>query len=179
MIEAIRQALARRAVRSALAARRSRPLPPLSDRRVLVVLPDGAAGQRATWALLETLAVPPARVRPVLLAPLAADPPTAFADGLRLLADDDRDRLGLPSAAVRAAIWSPPPDVALNLADPDDLGAALLVGASPAAVRVGRHHADREPFYDLMVQGEPDAASAARAVGRLLDRLNQTVLPTR
>lgn len=179
MIESVRQGFARRAVRSALAARQPRPLPALSERRVLVVLPDDAAGQRAAWDLLARLDVPAHRVRPVLLGSLQTDPPGPFALDVQILGDDDRDWRRLPTAAVRARLWAPPPDVALNLADPADLGAALLAGASPAAVRIGRHHPDREALYDLMIQGEPDAASAAVALGRLLDRLDPPVLPAR
>ena len=179
MIEAVRQGFAARAVRSALAARHARPLPPLADRRVLVLLPDDAEGQRAAWDLLAGLEVPSRQVRPVLLGSLRAAPPGPFAPDVKILGDDDRDWRRLPTAAVRAALWTPPPDVALNLADPDDLGAALLAGASPAAVRIGRHHPDREAFYDLMIRGEPDAATAAVALGRLLDRLDPPVLPAR
>ncbi|MBC12227.1 MAG: hypothetical protein CMM85_04560 [Rhodothermaceae bacterium] len=179
MIEPIRQALAQRAARAALAARRPRPLPLLADRRVLVVLPEDGPGQRAAWSLLGTLGVPPARVRPVLMAPFEADVPSAFSDDLRTVGDDERDWRRLPTPAVRADLWRPEPDVALNLADPSDLCAALLVGASPAAVRIGRHRADREAFYDLMLQGASDAVSAAEALGRLLRRLDPPVLPTR
>ena len=179
MIEAVRQAFAQRAVRAALAARQARLLPPLAERRVLIVLPDDGAGQRAVWDLLETLDVPADRVRPVLLGSLHTDPPGPFAPDVRILGDDDRDWRRLPAAARCDAVWTPAPDVALNLADPGDLGAALLVGASPAAVRVGRHRPDREAFYDLMVQGEPDAASAVVALGRLFDRLDPPVLPAR
>ena len=179
MIEGVRQAFARRAARSALAARRARPLPPLAERRVLVVLPDDADGQRAAWDLLAALDVPAARVRPVLLGSLHTDPPGPFAPDVRILGDDALDWRRLPTAASRTAVWTPAPDVALNLADPGDLGAALLAGASPAAVRIGRHDPSREAFYDLLVQGEPDAASAAVALGRLLGRLDPPVLPNR
>ncbi|PAP77437.1 hypothetical protein [Rubrivirga marina] len=179
MIEAVRQGFAQRAVRSALSARQPRPLPPLADRRVLVVLPNDADGQRATWDLLAGLDVPAHRVRPVLLGSLRTDPPGPFAPDVKILGDDDRDWRRLPTAAVRAKLWTPPPDVALNLADPGDLGAALLAGGSPAAVRIGRHHPDREAFYDLMIQGEPNAASAAGALRRLLARLDPPVLPAR
>ena len=91
MIEPIRQALAQRAARAALAARRPRPLPLLADRRVLVVLPEDGPGQRAAWSLLGTLGVPPARVRPVLMAPFEADVPSAFSADLRTVGDDERD----------------------------------------------------------------------------------------
>lgn len=179
MIEAARQGLARRAVRAALAARQPRPLAPLAERRVLVVLPDDAGGQRAVWELLSTLDVPSHRVRPVLLGSIQSDPPSPFAPDVHVIGDADRDWRRLPTVATRTAIWTPAPDVALNLAEPGDLAAALLAGASPAGVRIGRHDPEREAFYDLMVQGEPDAASAAVALGRLLGRLDPPVLPAR
>lgn len=179
MIERARQALARRVARAALAARRPRPLPALRDRRVLLVLPDDEPGQRAAWRLLDSLDVPRDRIRPVLLGEHVAYVPDAYAGAIRVIGPADRDWRRLPRAAVRAEIWAHEPDVALSLAEPDDLGAALLVGASPAAVRVGRHRADREAFYDLMVGGEPDAAGATEALGRLLRQLDPPVLPTR
>ena len=91
-----------RAARAALAARRPRPLPLLADRRVLVVLPEDGPGQRAAWSLLGTLGVPPARVRPVLMAPFEADVPSAFSDDLRTVGDDERDWRRLPTPVVVA-----------------------------------------------------------------------------
>lgn len=179
MIDAIRQAFASRAVRAALAARRPQGLSRIADRRVLVVLPDDRSGQRAMWELLTALDVPARQVRPVMTTPFEADVPSAFQADLHVVGEDDLDWRRLPKPSVLAKLWRPAPDVALNLADPDDLAAALLTGASPAAVRIGRHRADREPFYDLMIQGAPDAVSAAEALSRLLRRLDPPVLPTR
>lgn len=179
MIDRLRKAFASRAVRSALASRRAEPLSRMIDRRVLVALPADRDGQRATWSLLTTLEVPPRQVRPVLTAPYEADVPSAFKADLHMITDDDLDWRRLPSPSLLDRLWRPAPDAALNLADPDDLVAALVTGASPAAVRIGRHRADREPFYDLMIQGAPDAVSAAEALGRLLRRLDPPVLPTR
>ena len=179
MIERVRTALAGRVVRSCLAARRPRDLPPIGQRRVLLVLPDDEPGQRATWDLVGRLDVPPGQVGPVVVGESIGYAPDAFAGAVRLVSPDERDWRGLPKAPVRRDVWLEGPDVALNLAEPGDLAAALLVGASPAAVRVGRHRPDREAFYDLMVQGAGSSVEAVEALGRLLRQLDPPVLPFR
>ena len=176
MIGALRAALARRAVRRAVAARAPRPLTPdVRARRVLLLLPADEAGQRVAWAFVGLLGVPPRNVIPVRIGPVGYVP-DAFAGAVRAIGPDEHDWRGLPKKSALASVWTQRPDVALDLSAADDLPSALLVGASPAAVRVGRHHADREPFYDLMVQADGDPAAA---VARVLRQLDPPVLPIR
>ena len=178
MIEGLRRWAARREVRAALAARRARPLPPDPRRRtVLVALPGGEDALRQAWALLDAFDVVDSQVAPVRAGEGLGYVPDRWAGGVRVIGPDEYDWRRLPSRHARHALWTQRPDLALNLAEPSDLGAALLVGASPAAVRVGVHARDREPFYDLMVRAEP--ADAIAALGRLLRRLDPPLLPPR
>ena len=101
--------------------------------------------------------------------------PDRWAGAVRHVGPGERDWRRLPSARARAGVWGPGPDVALNLAPPSDLGAALLVGASPAALRVGVHDPDRESFYDLMIRQPPGDPVAS--VERLLRRLDPPIVP--
>ena len=178
MIEGVRRRLARRDLRAAADARRPRPLPPdPHDRTLLLVLPDDEPGQRAAWDLVSGLRLPARHVVPVLLGERVRYVPDRFAGAVRVVGPEERDWRRLPGRAARQSVWTQRPDVALNLADPDDLGAALLVGASPAALRIGRHRPDREPLYDLLIDGAADAAEAAVSLGHLLRQLDPPVLP--
>jgi|GEM_PF-6125986 len=176
MLEGLRRHLADRAVARALAGRPApSPLPPLAHRRLLVVLPADAG--RDVWSFLAGLSLPPAQMKLIALG--ATSPPDRFAGAVEVVADDARDWRRLPSRSVTAAAHGFRPDVAINLARPDDPAARLLVGASPAAVRVARHEASSEAAYDLFVPeaseaGGPDVARLTR----LLDRLDPPLLPT-
>ena len=179
MIARARDALAQRAARTALAARRPSPLSPLGERRLLAVVPGDRETLAAVQDLLDGLALRPDRVDLVHFGEHVADAPDALLGRIREFGPDALDWRRLPTAAVRRQVWEPAPDVALSLVEPGDLAAALLVGASPAAVRIGRHDDDREAFFDLLIGGETDAASAAKALGRLLRQLDPPVLPLR
>ena len=191
MTGGLRRRLARREVRAALAARRPGPLPAdPRQRRVLLVLPPadeagdaggspvGGGARRAAWALIDALDLPDRQLVPVVVGERLGPLPDRFAGAVRLVGPDDHDWRRLPSRPARRAVWSAAPDVAVHLAG-SDLGPALIVGASPAAVRVGVHAPEREAFYDLMVQPEPDPAQTVAALGRLLRALRPAVLPFR
>ena len=169
MIGALRDTLARRAARRAVRERtrgtlRSEP----SRRRALVVLPPTREAAEATWGLLESLGLEAPRIVPVALGAVAYVP-DRYAG--RILVVEPTGALRLPSAAMRRAAWEPAPDVAINLHDPLDAAAALLVGGSPAPIRVG--YADRraEPFYDLLVGAPGGADPGPEAVVRTLAQL--------
>ena len=178
MIEELRRRFAVRALAAALAARTPLDLAPHPGHRtLLVVLPDDELGQRATWSLLDHVDLGARQIHPVVMGERVAYQPDRFAGAVRTIGDGERDWRRLPTAAARQSVWTTRPDVALNLAGPSDLASAMLVGGSPAAVRIGRHAPGREDCYDLMVQGEPDAASAADALGRLLRQITPPILP--
>jgi len=177
MIARLREILARREARAALAARRAGPLPAVADRRLLVVLPDDPEGVLSVADLLEALDLPASHVDLVHLGAPLASVPRALEGRVREIGPEGHDWRGLPSAAVRRELWGTRPDVALSLAAASDLAASLVVGGSPAGVRIGRHADDAEAFFDLLIGGEPDAAGASRALRRLLRALDPPVLP--
>ncbi len=175
MLDGLRLGAALRAVARAVAGRSMpAPLPPLAARRLLVVLPAHAG--RDVWAFLSRVALPPGQVKLIALG--ATSPPDRFAGAVDVVADDARDWRRLPSRAVLSAAHGFRPDVAINLAAPDDPAARLLVGASPAAVRIGRHETASESSYDLLVPEASDAGGPDVArLARLLARLTPPLLP--
>lgn len=173
MIGGLRDRLGRRAARRAVRERQRRGLGPDPQRRsALVVLPSTRDEVEAAWRALESLGLGPERIVPVALAAVAYVP-DRYAG--RILIVEPSRGLQLPSAAAREAAWSPGPDVAINLLSPLHAAAALLVGGSPAAIRVG--YADRraEPFYDLLVGAPGDAEPGPEAVARALSQVQPSL----
>ena len=178
MIESVRRRFALRDLRAAVAHRSPRPLPPdPRDRTLLLVLPEGEGEQRAAWALVSTLAMSERHVIPVFVGETMPYAPDRFAGAVRLIGPSELDWRRLPNEAARQSVWTQRPDVVLNLTEPQALGPALLVGASAAGLRIGRHAPDHEACYDLMIQGADDAIEAAAVLGRLLRQLDPPVLP--
>lgn len=142
--------------------------PDASQRMALVVLPETREDAEAAWSALESLGLGPERIVPVALDAVAYVP-DRYAG--RILIAPRAGLLRLPAPDSRATAWAAPPDVAINLLDPRDPAGALLVGGSPAALRVG--YADRraESFYDLLVgapgESSPDPGTVARALAQL------------
>ena len=179
MIEGLRRLGARREVRAALKARRPRPLPPDPRRRsVLLVLPAADDALRAVWALVDQLDLGDRQLIPVFVGERLGYAPDRWAGSIQVLGPEAHDWRRLPTRAARRSVWGRAPDVALNLAG-SDLGAALVAGASPAAVRVGVHAPDREAFYDVMVQPGADPPQTTAALGRLLRHLDPPIVPLR
>ena len=128
---------------------------PVTDprsRSALIVLPVEEEGQRAAWSLIRSIDLEVARIYTVGLGSTGAGVPDAFAGHVRVVGDAELDWRRLPKESVRAELWASRPEVALNLAAPDLLAAAILVGGSPAIVRVGRYDPSNESCYDLMIQ---------------------------
>lgn len=175
MLEALRARAAQRATEGAIAARRPRRLAPsLSQRRVLVAMPDGDATgawtQKAAWALIRRFDLPARAVVPVVHGQ-AAGVPDAFAGDVVHLSDLDWRRL--PRRAVGEALWSAAPDVALDLCLDVRPWAGWLVGGAPAAVRVGLDPSEAAaPHYDLVAAG-----AAPDGLARVLGSLDPPLLP--
>ena len=138
----------------------------------MVVLPEGLDDTKASWDALDSVGLDPERVVAVAVhgVPYVPD---RYAS--RILSAAPSGLLRLPSAADRAAAWDAGPDVAINLLPPRDPSGALLVGASPAAIRVG--YADRraEPFYDLLIGAPGEARPGPAAVARMLLQVDPTL----
>lgn len=148
-------------------------------RSILVALSPDEATLRTAWAFLLDLDLRPSEIHAVLLGDRVAYAPDAFAGHVQTLGESSHDWRRFPKRSAFEAIWSRTPTVALHLADADDLAAAVLVGASPASVRIGPHIPDQEPFYDLMVEDGGDVASRVVALRRALVQIDPPVLPLR
>lgn len=146
----------------------------LAGRRLLAVLPSEPS--REIWAFLKRIDLPPAQMHLVALG--ACSPPDRFAGAVEVVGPGERDWRGLPRRDVAERAWASRPDISINLAAPDDAAAALLVGASPAGVRVARYEAASEAFYDLLVpESSPDGGPNTERLARLLARLDPPLLP--
>ncbi len=177
-MEPVRRRMALRDARMAVARRAPRALPPSpTHRTLLVLLPHGDAPLRAAWDVVARLGLSDRRIVPVQTGAEVGYVPDRFAGAVRHVGPDEHTWRRLPSARARASVWTRQPDVALNLAPTSDLGAVLLAGASPAAVRIGFHERAHEPFYDLMVRGEPDDPAAIPVVERLLRHIDPPIVP--
>lgn len=173
MIDAVRNALALRAARRALRGRQAEPMGDRPEqRRALVVLPETREATETTWTMLDALGLDPERVLPVAVGTVSYVP-DRYAG--RILVAVPRGLLRLPSESHRAAAWGERSTVAINLLAPRDPIGALIVGASPAALRVGFADRKAEPFYDLLV-GSPDgSAPGPDTIARTLDLIYPTL----
>lgn len=152
MIETLRENLAWRRARKLLArrgARQWRANP--ADRRVLILLPSEERLARPAWEFIESLNLNPAHTLPIAPHVEVAFAPARLVRRVKPMGPDHVGRLGLPKKAFLREVWSFEPDVALCLASPFELGGAVLIGASPAAFRVGFFDERAEEFFDLMV----------------------------
>ncbi len=168
--------MAQRDARAAVARRSPRPLPPVArDRTLLLALPPDDAALHDAWRFVDRLDLADRQLVLVQTADEIGYTPDRFAGAVRHVGPDDRDWRRLPAASARQSIWARQLDLALNLA-PSDLGAALLVGASPAALRVGFHEPSQEAFYDLMIRQSPGDSGVA-SVERVLRQLDPPIVP--
>ena len=176
MLDALRQSRALRAAHRAASERRVFPPEARPEsRRLFAVLPvveEGGGGeQREAWAFLSRLPLAPGHIVPVVFG-RDEGTPDAFAGSVLHVTDKDLDWRRLPRTVVAEALWSQRPDVALDLTGGFHVGAAFLVGGSPAAVRVGLDPSpEAAPFYDLVVTGGPEG------LRRALAQIEPPVLP--
>lgn len=163
-------------VRARLAWRRalalvSRRVPrrprPMAERHLLVVLPTDEAAAHDAWEFVRALGWPPEQVFAV--APESDHPPTPPADFIgrvTVIGAKERGLLRLPKRAVRERVWASEPDLALYLRHDLDLGLALLVAASPAALRAGLFSEAVAPLFDLAALPGPAGLHTLEAVLR-------------
>ncbi|GAB5535672.1 MAG: hypothetical protein Rubg2KO_19210 [Rubricoccaceae bacterium] len=177
MFEAFRERMGRRALKAAVRSRTARGMSSdPSGRSVLILLPDDEDGLRATWPFVEALDVPMKNLTCVVVSERVAYAPDQFAGSVQRITRADLDWRGLPRAEVLASLHGTA-DVAINLADPNDLAATFLIGTSSAAVRIGQHGPATEPFYDLMLAGAQSASELVGALRRALARIEPPILP--
>lgn len=166
--------------RSALRAVRKRSVKTWSvsarDRKVLVLLPDGEEALRTAWGFVRSLSVLTSHVIPVSLSDGVAYTPDAYAGAVFKVGEKLHDWRGIPKRIITEAIWTQRPDVALDLTDSFELGAAYLVGASSAAFRIGFYSDEGEPFYDFMIAPRAGYESALDAMRHHLSAIHPPVL---
>lgn len=178
MFDAAKAKLARRRALKHVGRRVARPWArDPAERRVLVVLPSGSEDAHEAWRFVSSLGLPAARLTPVVLTGEVTFVPAEYISRLVRLDDEHIGSLGLPKPAFAARVWDPSPDVAFSLAPTFDLAAAYLVGASPAAFRVGVYDEEAEPFFDLMVASGAGIGSAFASLRAALARIEPPVLP--
>jgi hypothetical protein len=178
MFAGLRQRWAWRAALGRVRRRTPRPWhPDPTLRRVLLVLPADYATAKPAWRLVERLALPQEQALAVLSGVDVGAVPVAYLSRVRPLTDQEIGRIGLPKREVLREVWAFDPDVAIDLAGPDDLAAALLVGASSAAFRIGPASPALEPFFELMVAFSDDPGAPAHALEQVLARIEPPVLP--
>ena len=179
MFDAFRERMGRRALDAAVSTRTARPLSSrLSDRSALVVMPAEEAEQRAAWAFVEALDLPPSRLTVVVVSERVAYAPDRFAGAVKRVDDAGLDWRGVPRAEVLVDL-ARGADVAINLSEPGGLAARFIVGASSSPVRIGPHEAGAEAYYDLMLAGAASTSELVSGLRRTLDRLDPPILPFR
>ncbi len=180
MLDALKARLARRRALTLAARRAVRPwAEDPAERRALVVLPTAEAEAKEAWRFLDALGLPPAQILPVVTSSLVAYTPTAFIGRVKRLDEKSLGLLGLPKRSVAEALWAQTPDLAFCLTPRFDLPAAMLVGASPAAFRVGLaglDDGDAGAFFDLMVAPGGSLASALDALREALGKIEPPVV---
>jgi len=170
--------MALRAALKAVSQRQPREMPAkLGTRRVLVVLPPGEEAMRSAWRFLRRLTIGRDHLTPVVLAEGVAYVPDAWVGAVIAIGEKERDWRGLPRPAVAQALWGQRPAVALSLVPAFELGAAYLVGASPAALRIGFHTPEAEPFFDLLFAAPQGLEGGLTALTHYLAALDPPVLP--
>lgn len=175
MLDGLRSRLAWNAALRAV-RRRTSPtaLRPLGQRCVLAVVPADA--ERDVWDALKQLDLPARQLRLVALG--MTSPPDAFAGAVQVLDDRARDWRGLP-IRLAADAWAFGPDVAINFARPADPAAMLVVGASPASVRVSGHDPRSEAAYDLLTADTGGDRPDPAVLLRTLELIDPPLVPLR
>lgn len=178
MIDAAKQALARREALKEIRRRKPRPWDENpAKRRVLVVLPTEQEDAKEAWRFVQSLDVPHRNVTPVVPASVVTYVPVEYIGRVHRLESKHLGLLGLPKREFSAKVWSEPPDVAFCLHPEPDMASLYLVGASGAALRAGLHAAKEEDFFDLMVGGDKGLGDALAVMRDALARIHPPVFP--
>lgn len=177
MFEDLKDRLAWRRAHKLVARRRVRPWDsPPSERRALIVMPGEERHARQAWQFVESLQLDPSRALVIVPTGEIAFAPMSFMGRVRTLDEQQMGRLGLPDTAFLQGAWQFEPEVALCLMTPFDLPAALVVGAAPAAFRIGFFDERAEAFFDLMVSAETGLEGGLAALGRALVKIQPPIL---
>ena len=157
------------------------PRPPSDAPRLLVVLPTELDALKAAWRFMAQVDVPPSRITPVSRSGTIVYAPADYVGKVELLEQKkDFDRRGLIKEKRVEALWkTAQPDIAICLTSEFDLAAAHLIGASPAAVRVGLDDVEgrSDEFYDLAVRTVTTYDSTVASLARYLRQIQPSIVP--
>ncbi len=177
MLDAIKSKLARRSALKLAERRTVRPwASDPAQRRVLVVLPEQEIEAREVWRFIKTLGISPRQITPVVPSSLVSYAPADFIGRVKRMDEKALNLLGLARQEFAADLWNTEPDLAFCLTPTFDLAAATLIGASPAAFRVGLYDKTAEPFFDLMVAGGDSFNGTLLALRKTLASIEPPVL---
>lgn len=178
MLEAAKNALARREAHREIRRRTPRAWDPDPAKRpVLVVLPTEQEDAKVAWRFVQSLGAPHRLVTPVVPDSAVTYVPVEYIGRVHRLESKHLGLTGLPKADFVSKVWATPPDLAFCLHPEPDMASLFLVGASAAQLRVGLHGPKEEAFFDLMVSGQNDLAGALAAMHEALVRIRPRVLP--
>ena len=157
------------------------PQPAAEQPRVLVVLPSELEALKAAWRFMAQVDVPPSRITPVSRSGTIVYAPADYVGKVELLEQKkDFDRRGLIKQKRIEQLWkTAQPDISICLTSEFDLAAAHLIGASPAAIRVGIDDQEgrSDEFYDLAVRTSTEYGSTIEALIRYLRKIEPPIVP--
>lgn len=157
------------------------PLPPPADGRaqkMLVVLPHDGTDQERAWRLVKALDVRPEDLNIVSVSDAPVTAPSSFIRRVRYLRSGDMSMTGLPKRKFLDEIWDDGPRIAIDLNRTFHLPAALIVGASPAAQRIGFFDERADPFYDCLLVPEQSTAQAITVLKEYLAMISPALVRT-
>lgn len=177
MLDAIKSKLARRSALKLVERRSARSwAPDPTARRILVVLPAEEIEAKEAWRFIKALGIPSRQITPVVPSSLVPYAPADFIGRVKRMDEKQLGLLGLPKPDFAEPLWKDEPDLAFCLTPSFDLATATLIGASPAAFRVGLYGTEADAFFDLLVASGDSYASGLDALTRALQKIEPPVL---
>lgn len=149
----------------------------LSNRQLMVVMPQKHSMIGPALNLVDQIELSAEQIRLVWVETDLPDNPALSEYRISRVERDDFDWFRLPSGTVCQELYTPQPHVSMDLNAAFVLPAAYLVGRSPAPFRIGIHHADAEPFRDILVQYDGEEKEAYLALRRILYNIEPAILP--
>ena len=149
----------------------------LSNRQLLVVMPQDQSMVNAALNLVDQIELPTEQIRLVWIENEVPTDHSLEEYRVSRVEKDDFDWFRLPSGAVCQELFTPRPHVSIDLNTRFVLPAAYIVGRSPASFRLGIHHPEAEPFRDILVRYDGEEKDAYLALRRILYNIEPSILP--
>ncbi len=149
----------------------------LSNRQLLVVMPQDQALMDAALNLVGQIELPGEQIRLVWIDGHAPEGESVEEYRMSRVHRNDFDWFRLPSGAICEELFTPRPHVSIDLNVRFVLPAAYLVGRSPARFRLGIHHPEAEPLRDILLRYDGEEKEAYLALRRILYHMEPSILP--